>query len=152
MKKILFVCLGNICRSPLAEALFRKHVTEQGLGHLFMCDSCGTADYHIGQPPDQRSVANAKKNGLTYTHRGRQLSPQDFQSFDYILAMDSSNHENIISMNHAGHQSIFKIRDYDPANKGADVPDPYFGGPHGFQEVYEILERSTLNLLKELTK
>ncbi|MCB0495360.1 MAG: low molecular weight phosphotyrosine protein phosphatase [Cyclobacteriaceae bacterium] len=152
MKKILFVCLGNICRSPLAEALFRKHVEANGLQDQFMCDSCGTADYHIGSAPDQRSVANARENGLDYSHRGRQLSEHDFKEFDYIVAMDESNLANIQRRNEIGHANIFKMRDFDSDAKGADVPDPYFGGISGFQDVFDILDRSTLNLLEELTE
>jgi len=152
MKKILFVCLGNICRSPLAEALFRKHIEEQKLSHKFSCDSCGTAGYHIGKQPDSRSVANAKQNGLLYTHIGRQLTKKDIQEFDYILAMDKYNYEDIQEMNKIEHQHIYKIRDFDLSNKGADVPDPYYGGAQGFQEVYTILDRATLHLLEELLK
>lgn len=151
MKKILFVCLGNICRSPLAEALFRKHTVDQGKEDIFSCDSCGTANYHIGDLPDQRSVANARENGLTYTHRGRQLADSDFEEFDYIIAMDDSNLANIQRKNHNGHTHIYKMRDFDTVNKGADVPDPYFGGESGFQDVFDILDRATSNLLEELS-
>lgn len=152
MKKVLFVCLGNICRSPLAEALFNKHVKAQDLEHQFESDSCGTADYHIGKNPDPRSVENARRNGLIYTHKGRQLSMDDFHEFDYILAMDDSNLYHIQQMNTEGHTNIYKLRDFDSVGKGSDVPDPYFGGADGFQEVYEILDRATLHLLKELTE
>ena len=151
MKKILFVCLGNICRSPLAEALFRKHVEANDLQHAFSCDSCGTADYHIGKSPDQRSVDNARANGLQYTHRGRQLSDKDFEEFDYIIAMDESNLFDIQRRNHTGHSNIFKMRDFDSVNKGSDVPDPYFGGLSGFQDVYDILDRSASLLSQELS-
>jgi len=152
MKKILFVCLGNICRSPLAEALFRKHTEDNQLTHKFTCDSCGTAAYHIGKQPDSRSVENAKQNGLIYTHTGRQLSEKDFQEYDYILAMDQSNYDHIQQMNKNKHQHIYKIRDFDLDNKESDVPDPYYGGSKGFQEVYTILNKATLHLLEELSK
>lgn len=152
MKKVLFVCLGNICRSPLAEALFRKHVEDNGLEEGFVCDSCGTADYHIGNSPDHRSVENARQNGLQYTHKGRQLSDRDFEEFDYIIAMDDSNLAKIQQLNYNGHSNIVKMRDFDTVDNGSDVPDPYFGGASGFQNVFEILDRSTSNLLEEISK
>ena len=152
MKKVLFVCLGNICRSPLAAALFRKHIKESGLLGEFSCDSCGTAAYHIGAPPDSRSVENALKNGLDYTHKGRQLKAQDYQKFDYIIAMDDSNLEDIQSLNSVGHKNIYKLRDFDSIRIGADVADPYFGGEQGFQDVYDIINRATLHLLQGISK
>lgn len=151
MKKVLFVCLGNICRSPLAEALFRKHIQTNGLDQSFSCDSCGTAAYHVGSPPDNRSVANALANGLSYTHSGRQFSRQDFDQFDYIIAMDQSNFDDIQSLNTSGHSNIYKLRDFDSIANGSDVPDPYFGGEQGFQDVFEIIDRSTGLLLEDLS-
>lgn len=152
MKKVLFVCLGNICRSPLAEALFRKHIKDHNLVNEFSCDSCGTAAYHIGAAPDTRSVANATKNGLEYTHSGRQLIRQDFTDFNYIIAMDDSNLLDIKKLDSIGNNHIYKLRDFDSAKIGSDVPDPYFGGVKGFQDVFEIIDRSTLHLLKGLSK
>lgn len=152
MKKVLFVFLGNICRSPLAEALFRKHTQELNLTHKFQCDSCGTAAYHIGAVPDERSVANALGNGLEYTHSGRQLSSADFDEFDYILAMDDNNLKDIQNLNNRVHAHIYKMRDFDTINVGSDVPDPYFGGAQGFQDVFDILDRATLHLLQGISK
>ncbi len=150
MKKVLFVCLGNICRSPLAEALFRKHVEENNLLDKFDCDSCGTAAYHIGAPPDERSVANALENGLAYTHSGRKLTKQDFEEFDYIIAMDDENLSNIQHVNFNNHPHIYKMRKFDMEGLNQDVPDPYYGGAQGFQDVFDILDRATLHLLKEI--
>ncbi len=151
MKKVLFVCLGNICRSPLAEALFRKHTKALALDNEFDCDSCGTAAYHIGAPPDERSVANAAENGLHYTNRGRKLTQQDVSNFNYIIAMDEENLRNIKKVAPAHHPHIYKMRMFDTQNKNADVPDPYYGGDQGFQEVFEILDRATLHLLRKIS-
>jgi len=151
MKKVLFVCLGNICRSPLAEALFIHHVKTTGLEQMFMADSCGTAAYHIGSQPDSRSMANAKENGLLYSHQSRQISDNDFTDFDLIIAMDISNKQNLKMINRGGNSTIVLMRDYDRGFEGTDVPDPYYSGDQGFQEVFEILDRSTKNLLNKIS-
>jgi protein-tyrosine phosphatase len=149
--KILFVCLGNICRSPLAEAVFNHHVRKKGLEKLFFADSCGTANYHVGDSPDARTIKNALKNGVTIDHRGRQLCPEDFVKYDLILAMDASNHTNILKHPGAGaHKHKIKMmRTYDVAGPG-DVPDPYYGTEKDFQEVFDILDRSMQALVLEL--
>lgn len=149
--KILFVCLGNICRSPLAEGIFRQRVIERSLTNSFEIDSCGTAGYHVGELPDRRSVANALANGVSYTHHARQLDVSDFHTFDYIIPMDASNHHNIIQVQPLGGKAeVVKMRDFDPLKSGGDVPDPYYGGEQGFQEVFDILDRSVKALLQHL--
>lgn len=141
--KVLFVCLGNICRSPLAEGIFRQRVKERGLTDHFEVDSCGTAAYHVGNSPDSRSVQNAKANGVDYTHAARQLRRNDFEEFDYIFPMDDSNMDDVLGLRSRQTQAkVIMMRDFDSLNKGADVPDPYYGGAQGFQEVFEILDRS----------
>ena len=150
---VLFVCLGNICRSPLAEGIFRQRVNEKGLSGRFEIDSCGTAAYHMGKHPDSRSVANAKQNGVRYDHRARKLEGKDFSDFDFIIPMDDANYEDVVSLRPKGAKAkVFKMRYFDTLEINSDVPDPYYGGEQGFQEVLEILERSVANLIKRLVK
>lgn len=142
----MFVCLGNICRSPLAEAVFKHKIRERGLTQFIEADSCGTSNYHIGDNPDPRTMANALKNGIQIEHLGRQLCDADFETFDHILAMDRSNFKNIMRLpgceKFASKVQLMRI--YDPEGEG-EVPDPYYGGEKGFQEVFDILNR-TMNV------
>ncbi len=152
-KKILFVCLGNICRSPLAEAIFKHKLKQRGIEDQFEVDSCGTANYHIGDPPDTRTIANAQRQGITIDHIGRQLQPIDLDYYDLIVAMDKSNLANIFKLQYKEEQigKITLMREYDPLQNGEEVPDPYYGGEKGFQTVFEILDRSTEALIDKLT-
>lgn len=151
--KVLFVCLGNICRSPLAEGIFKFKVREQRLSQQFKIDSCGTSDYHIGEDPDKRSLTNAKKNGIDYLHKGRQLKTSDFYEFDYILPMDDLNFADIEKLKPADAKAqVVKMRAFDIIDADSDVPDPYYQGEEGFQQVFDILERSTQGLLSYLVK
>jgi protein-tyrosine phosphatase len=153
MKKIrvLFVCLGNICRSPLAEAIFKHKVKKKGLAAYIEADSCGTSNYHIGGSPDPRTMANAADNGVVIEHCGRQLTETDLAEFDFILAMDASNYRNILKLSNSRRfeSKIKMMRDYDPLGAG-EVPDPYNGGEKEFQEVFHILNRSLDEFLKSL--
>lgn len=152
MVKILFVCLGNICRSPLAQGLLEKKVKELGLNAHIEVDSCGTSQYHIGEQPDERTLENAKKNGLKLEHKARQFSRKDFRTFDYIVAMDKANMECVTRTDQTNEfvDKLMLIRDFDPVDKGADVPDPYFGGEEGFQHVFTILQRSVDTFLNHV--
>lgn len=147
MIKIIFVCLGNICRSPLAEAIFLHKVTEKGLQNKISCDSAGTANYHIGEDPDSRSIEVAIKHGVPIQHKGKQFHHSDGDYFNYIMAMDQSNERNIIHELGYRHEGLYLMRDFDPEGKGEEVPDPYYGGKDGFEHVYQILNRSTERLL-----
>jgi low molecular weight protein-tyrosine phosphatase len=150
---IVFVCLGNICRSPLAEGILKHLVTERGYGEKIMIDSAGTANYHIGERPDPRTIENALKNGVELLSRARQFSEDDFDLFDYIIAMDKSNLYNIAYLENNESEKkykILKMRNFDNLAKNMDVPDPYYGGPNGFQDVFDILYRSNQNFLEYL--
>jgi protein-tyrosine phosphatase len=145
MIKVLFVCLGNICRSPLAEAIFNKKAEALGLVNQFKSDSAGTSDYHIGELPDERTLRCAQKNGLKINHRGRQVNRTDFRDFDYIIAMDDNNLRNLNTLkikNNFPEKEIYLLRDFVPGCNGLPVPDPYYGGEEGFDEIFHILQES----------
>ncbi len=125
-----------------------------GVEDQFEVDSCGTANYHIGDTPDSRTISNAKKNGVIIDHIGRQLQSEDLDHFDMILAMDKSNLTNVFKLQEREEQiqKITLLRAFDPYENGEDVPDPYYGGDQGFQQVFEILDRSIDSLLNDLVK
>ena len=148
--KVLMVCLGNICRSPLAKGILDSLVDQEQVE----VDSAGTGDYHIGSLPDERSIEVAKKNGLDITdQRGRQFTTDDFKRFDYILAMDNYNYEDIIALASNGEdkEKVKLILNYAVPGENLDVPDPYFGGKSGFDDVYDMLVKACDNFIdKEL--
>ncbi|WP_045457306.1 low molecular weight protein-tyrosine-phosphatase [Sporocytophaga myxococcoides] len=152
MKKILFVCLGNICRSPMAEGVFKKVIENKGVSHKFYCDSAGTSAYHIGALPDERMRATAMERGIILDHCARQITVKDFDNFDYILAMDTSNYNNIKSLTNDKfkHDKVLMMRSFDSIKSTVDVPDPYYGGMSGFTEVYEILWRCCNNFYNHI--
>lgn len=158
MISVLFVCLGNICRSPVAEGVFRVLVAEAGLSARIMCDSAGTSSYHLGQLPDIRTRANALEHGLTLTHRARRMTGDDLAQFDYFVAMDQMNLDAVEKLHYRSTglnttDAIFLLREFDPAiSDEPDVPDPYYEGPEVFEEVFQITHRCCRQLLAYLAR
>ena len=149
MTNILMVCLGNICRSPLAEGILQSKLNPE----LFTVDSAGTSSYHIGNKPDPRSISTAKKHHIDITkQRARQFTKQDFIDFDIIYAMDNSNFANIIALakNDAQHSKVKLILNESFPDKNLDVPDPYYGGDNGFEKVYTLLEDASEKISAKL--
>jgi protein-tyrosine phosphatase len=150
--RVLFVCMGNICRSPLAESVFRHLVRERGMEDRFEIDSAGTSGYHAGDPPDARSVATARARGVTVSGASRPLSRRDLHDFDYVIVMDAENRAEVdrLRSSAGGAARVHRLREWDPERSGLDVPDPYYGGTSGFEEVHDIVERSCAALLDHL--
>jgi protein-tyrosine phosphatase len=150
---VLFVCLGNICRSPLAEGVFRGLVREAGLEDRFEVDSAGTSGYHDGECADPRTVDVARRRGIALESVSRRINVRDLHRFHYILAMDD---DNLAELNRLADQAdvdapVRLLREYDPEAVGdLDVPDPYFGGARGFERVQDIVERSCIGLLQAI--
>ncbi len=152
--RVLFVCLGNICRSPLAEAVFRQQVAERGLQDRFEIDSAGTSGYHDGAPPDRRSTETARRRGVELTGRSRRVSPDDLRRFDYVIAMDAENEAALRDLlaGSGGAARVHRLREWDPRPDGGDVPDPYYGGPRGFDDVHDIVERASAGFLEHVVQ
>jgi protein-tyrosine phosphatase len=150
--RVLFVCLGNICRSPLAEGVFTSLVEQAGLSDKFEIDSAGTGSWHVGERPDARAAMIAKEHGVDLDSRARQVRAEDLQDFDFVIAMDRENLLNLERMasSSAGEADIHLLRAYDPDPDGHEVPDPYYGGVSGFENVYQIVARSCEGLLARL--
>jgi len=152
--RILFVCLGNICRSPLAEGLFRHHVESAGLSAHFEIDSAGTGGWHVGEPPDERMCATALARGLDIRSlRARQIRPADLEKHNLVLAMDRENLRNVRKLAGSADAShVMLFRHFDPEPGTGEVPDPYYGGEEGFREVFEIVDRTSRALLAHLRR
>jgi protein-tyrosine phosphatase len=149
---VLFVCLGNICRSPLAEAVFRHRIRERGVEDRFTVDSAGTSDYHAGAPPDRRSSATALRRGIEVGGRSRPVVAGDLAAFDYVIAMDAENLAELraLAARSPGRARVHRLREWDPGPDDGDVPDPYYGGARGFDDVHDIVERAVDGLLDHL--
>jgi protein-tyrosine phosphatase len=150
MQSILFVCLGNICRSPLAEGIMLKLKEKYSLP--LEIDSAGTAGYHIGEAPDPRTIANAKRNGIDLSPlRARQFQAEDFDKFDLILVMDKSNQKNVLSLakTSAHKEKVSLLLNLSDPGKDIEVPDPYYGGEQGFENVFQMVYTACENLAKK---
>lgn len=154
-RKILFVCLGNICRSSAADEIMRQKAISRGLGESFTIDSAGTYGGHAGELPDARMRAAGKRRGYDFTHRSRRVRSEDFERFDLLLAMDDSVYESLsrLAPSVDALQKLERMADYLPAHFGFDyVPDPYYEGAEGFELVLDMLEEGCDVLLDRLTK
>jgi protein-tyrosine phosphatase len=152
--KVLFVCMGNICRSPTAHGVFRDLVQQQGLNGVIEIDSAGTHSYHVGSPPDSRSQATALSRGFDLSDlRARQARAADFDQFDYVLAMDRDNHRGLADMCPSGAEhKLHLFMDFAPDLEIDEVPDPYYGGPNGFDRVFDMVDAASRGLLAHIRK
>lgn len=150
--RVLFVCLGNICRSPIAQGVFENVLRREGLDDRVVVDSAGTGGWHVGSPPDERAVESAARRGLHIDgQRARTLTPEDCDRFDYVLTMDEQNYRNVsaICPNNA---RILPFLDFDPEGPEREVPDPYFGEADGFERVIDLVERASEGLVEDIKK
>jgi protein-tyrosine phosphatase len=154
---VLFVCLGNICRSPSAEGVMRALVLEAGLQDSIEIDSAGTGGWHVGSPPDARAVAAARARGIALDGYARQVERSDLDAFDLVIAMDSANTRELRQLAISDEQrvKVRLLREFDPAGAGGgsrdlDVPDPYYGAPGGFEEVLDLVQAACAGLLEQI--
>lgn len=149
---MLFVCLGNICRSPLAEGLFREQVERAGLADSIDVDSAGLGDWHVGELPDPRTRSVAQRRGITLASRARQVLAEDLERFDYVIAMDEENLRGLrrLRAEAPGRTEMRRLREFDPEADHLDVPDPYYGGDDGFERVHDMVERACAGLLRHI--
>jgi protein-tyrosine phosphatase len=152
--RVLFVCMGNICRSPTAEGVFRHYLREQAPDLDVAVDSAGTHDYHVGKPPDPRTVKAAAKRGIDLSQlRARQVQDDDFERFDLILVMDRLNHVTLLERSLPEHHARIRLFLEFAADAGReDVPDPYYGGAQGFEDVLDLVEQASAGLAEELRR
>ena len=151
--RVLFVCLGNICRSPVAEGLFQDKVVAAGLGGKVEVDSAGTGSWHVGAPPDRRMTETAAQRGTDLSRlRARQLTAADLDGFDHVFVMDKDNLHDALALDPEGDHGtrVRLFREFDPQPGDYQVPDPYYGGPEGFDRVYDMVDRTTDAILERL--
>jgi protein-tyrosine phosphatase len=151
--RLLFVCLGNICRSPTAEGVMRALVADAGLEEAIHIDSAGTGSWHVGSAPDGRATDAARARGLVLEGAARQVSPADLEDFDLLLAMDGENARELRALAEDDEQraKVRLLREFDPESTGnLDVPDPYYGGPGGFDEVLDLVQAACEGLLEDI--
>ena len=152
--KVLFVCMGNICRSPTAHGVFESLVESEGLAHRIDVDSAGTHAYHIGEPPDRRAQLTAKSRGIDLSkQRARQAEPQDFDEFDYVLAMDRDNYQILNDICPPGSENkLYLFMDFADELDIDEVPDPYYGGAQGFERVFDMVDEAARGLLETIRR
>jgi protein-tyrosine phosphatase len=152
--KVLFVCMGNICRSPTAHGVFRKLVRDEGLSGNIEIDSAGTHGYHVDEPPDRRAVQTAARRGVVLDDlRARRVRPDDFRYFDYVLAMDQDNYASLSAICPRGlEHKLMLLMDFAPELRTREVPDPYYGGAGGFETVFDMVEAAAWGLLADIRK
>ena len=152
--RVLFVCMGNICRSPTAQGVFRKLLQQEGLDVLIETDSAGTHAYHSGEPPDPRAQETALRRGIDLSDlRARRVEPEDFADFEYVLAMDQDNYHSLARMCPRGaERKLMLLMDFAPHMRTREVPDPYYGGETGFERVFDMVEAASEGLLAEIRR
>ncbi|MEW6353641.1 MAG: low molecular weight protein-tyrosine-phosphatase [Pseudomonadota bacterium] len=154
MVRVLFVCMGNICRSPTAQGVFSALLEREGLQDVIEVDSAGTHSYHIGNPPDRRAQAGALRRGIDLSGlRARRVEKRDFEQFDYVLAMDQENYRHLEALCHNDHRHKLRLfMEFAPHLNETEVPDPYYGGASGFERVLDMVEEAAQGLLEHIRR
>ena len=149
---VLFICMGNICRSPTAQGVFRHLVEAEGLSHMIQTDSAGTIGYHVGDPPDRRARETALKRGVDLSDlRARKAKAEDFEAFDYLIAMDRDNYNDLLAICPPGYEErLYLFLEFAPQRPEEEVPDPYYGGVAGFDRVFDMVEEASRGLLQHI--
>ena len=152
--RVLFVCMGNICRSPTAQGVFRKLLQQEGLEEIIETDSAGTHAYHAGEPPDRRAQETALRRGIDLSDlRARRVESEDFSDFEYVLAMDQDNYHSLSQICPRGaERKLMLLMDFAPHLRTREVPDPYYGGASGFERVFDMVEAASEGLLAEIQR